>query len=344
MLSPPESAAACVAVILVNWNAWRECIECLDSILAQEHANFHVFIVDNESADRSLERIAAWCAEPAPDACWRSLPGVARYSAERPAVPVATRSAVAADCALPRAADDCRVTLLRSGGNLGFAGGCNAGIKAAGLERFEYFWFLNTDTVVDHRALSELIARARLAPGMGIVGSTVRFYHAPGTVQALSGGRLNRRNASSSHIGEGSSASKVPSDGAAVEKELAFVFGASMLVSAVFVRDVGLMQEDYFLYYEEMDWAMRGGARYRLGYAPQSHVFHKSGASSSKVMPRFSAALFYGNRLRFASRFLPDRMAAAKRKLFEEMLRHVARGRWGLARAIWSTLLTSPKV
>jgi GT2 family glycosyltransferase len=128
-----------------------------------------------------------------------------------------------------------------------------------------------------------------------------------------------------------------------VERELAFVAGASMLVSTPFIRDIGLMQDDYFLYYEEIDWATRGLDRYRLGYAPRSHIFHKSGANSSKIMPLFTAGFFYRNRLRFVRRFLPDRMAAAKRKLFEEMLRHLARGRWGLARVVWSTLLAPPK-
>jgi GT2 family glycosyltransferase len=178
---------------------------------------------------------------------------------------------------------------------------------------------------------------------MGIVGSTVRFYDAPEFVQALGGGRLNRFNAYSSHIGEGSPISEVPTDGSLVERELAFVAGASMLVSTPFIRDIGLMQDDYFLYYEEIDWATRGLDRYRLGYAPRSHIFHKSGANSSKIMPLFTAGFFYRNRLRFVRRFLPDRMAAAKRKLFEEMLRHLARGRWGLARVVWSTLLAPPK-
>jgi GT2 family glycosyltransferase len=154
---------------------------------------------------------------------------------------------------------------------------------------------------------------------------------------------LDRGNATVAHIGEGGSSADVPSDGSAVERELDFVFGASMLVTAKFIREVGFMQEDYFLYYEELDWAMRGRGRFQLGFAPRSCVFHKSGANSSKALPLFASAYFYRNRLRFVSRYLPERMAAAKRRLFEEMLRHVARGRWRMARLVWSTLLSAPK-
>jgi hypothetical protein len=54
----------------------------------------------------------------------------------------------------------------------------------------------------------------------------------------------------------------------------------------------------------------------------------------------YTAGIFYRSRLRFVTRFLPDRMAAAKRAMFVEMLRHVARGRWGMARVVGSTLLS----
>jgi GT2 family glycosyltransferase len=104
------------------------------------------------------------------------------------------------------------------------------------------------------------------------------------------------------------------------------------------------MEEDYFLYYEEADWATRGLHRFRLGYAPKSIVFHKSGANSSKIMPMFTAGYYYRSRLRFVNRFLPSRMAAAKRQLFLEMLRHLARGRWSVVRLIGVTLLWTPRI
>jgi GT2 family glycosyltransferase len=338
----PEPQAP-IAIVLVNWHGWRDCVECIDSVLAQRHPNFHIFIVDNDSRDGSMAHIAAWCRSPEADPRWRRQKGVGRYTdrPDRSAVPyqIVERT----NDSVPLAAGGCRVTLIPAGGNVGFAGGCNVGIIAAGLANFAYFWFLNPDTVVERGALVELVARAQRQPALGIVGSTLLFYDAPDTVHALAGGRLSRLNATSSHIGEHSLLSAVSNDESAVERELAFVCGASMLVSTRFIREIGLMQEDYFLYYEEVDWAMRGQHAFRLGFARQSHVFHKSGANSSKIMPLFTAGVFYRSRLRFVRRFLPDRMAAAKRSLFMEMLRHIARGRWGLARVVGSTLLAPPK-
>jgi GT2 family glycosyltransferase len=342
MVASPALAQVRVAIVLVNWNGWRECTECIDSILAQAHRNFHIFVVDNDSQDLSIEQIAAWCSAPEADPGWRRQPGVGRYT-DRFRASVPHRVVDRVDHVLPSMMDGCTVTLIRSGGNLGFAGGCNVGIRAAGLDEFAYFWFLNPDTIVERRALIELIARAENQPRMGMVGSTLLFYDSPDTVYALAGGRVNLLNASSRHIGEGSSLAEVPSDGCSVERELTFVCGASMLVSTSYVREIGLMQEDYFLYYEEADWAMRGLDHFRLGFAPKSVVFHKSGANSSKIMPLFTAGYYYRSRLRFMSRFFPERMGAAKRRLFVEMLSHLARGRWASARLVGLTLLWTPR-
>jgi GT2 family glycosyltransferase len=53
-----------------------------------------------------------------------------------------------------------------------------------------------------------------------------------------------------------------------------------MLASIGFVNGVGAMSEDYFLYFEELDWVMRGGDRFALGYAPESVVYHKEGSTA----------------------------------------------------------------
>jgi GT2 family glycosyltransferase len=330
--------------VLVNWNGWRESIECIDSLFAQSHGNFHVFIVDNDSRDRSVEAIVSWCAVPTAESTWRRHPGVSRLTDRSNVGSVQNRVVERADQGLPAAPDGCRLTLIRSGGNLGFAGGCNVGINAAGLENFDYFWFLNPDTVVDQYALVELIGRAEKQPGIGIVGSTLRFYDEPDLVQAMGGARLNRSNGTSRHIGQGARLCDIPADGTVIEREMAYVVGASMLVSAKFITEIGLMEEDYFLYYEEVDWALRGFGKFLLGFAPRSHVFHKSGVNSSKAAPKFSTGFYYRNRLRFVVRFLPERLTAAKWSLVEDMVRHIARGRWGHFRIVFSTLLRADEI
>ncbi len=331
-----------VAIVLVNWNGWRDSVECINSLLAQSYPNFHIFLVDNDSHDQSIENIGAWCQAPRAQPGWRQHEGVDRFSDS--SARVAFRVEDHTGRVLRPPAADCRVTLIRSGGNLGFAGGCNVGIRAAGLDEFDFFWLLNSDTVVHRDALTALIERASADERLGMIGSTIRYYEAPDIVQSLGGARLELATFTSHLIGQGSRVQSIPQDPGTVEREMVYVMGASMLASGRFVREIGLMQEDYFLYYEEIDWAMRGRKSFRLGFAPASHVFHKSGASSSKIMPLFTANLYYRNRLRFVSRFFPERLAAATRGLLVDLARHTLRGRWGHARVVAAALWDAPRI
>jgi GT2 family glycosyltransferase len=339
--SPASNPRPRVAVILVNWNAWRDCTECLDTLLAIAYPAFDVFLVDNESSDRSVENIAAWCERPARDAHWKEFPGVEHISAKGAAIAFRVlQYGAGANEARPPADGPC-LTIVRSGGNLGFAGGNNVGLRCAGLEHYGYYWLLNTDTVVDAQALCKLVARAARSPSVGIVGSTLRYYGEPAFIQAMGGATLDRSRFVTQHIGVHSPIAALPSDPRDVESRMAYVVGASMLVSRAFVESIGYMQEDYFLYYEEIDWALRGIGKFTLGYAPESMVFHKVGASSAKVAPLFSLRLMYRNRLKVVARFLPERKWAAMRRMLVEAGILFLKGNYRHTRAIVEALYNS---
>ena len=339
MESNPSVAA--VAVVLVNWNGWQHVVECLDSLLTQDYPNFHVFVVDNDSRDGSVERIASWCANPRRRDGWRRHEGAAQWSElhRGEAILCDITDAAAPTAALPPAHG--AVTIIRSGGNRGFAGGCNVGIRAACAGNFGFFWLLNTDTVAHRAALRALVLRAGSDSGIGMVGSTIRHYDNPEVVQCLGGARMDLSTMASHLIGTSCDLAVIPQDGAAVEREMVYVMGASMLVTMTFVRSIGPMEEDYFLYGEEIDWALRARERFRLAYAPTSHVFHKSGATSAKVMPLFTARYYYRNRIRIVGRFFPGRLGAAKRGLALDLLRHSLKGRWALMRIVAAVLMDS---
>jgi GT2 family glycosyltransferase len=331
-----------VAIVLVNWNGWRDCIECISSIFGSDAPRLaDVWLVDNDSSDGSVERIVQWCRAPKVDDSWRVQDGVRHVGS--PAID--SRVYDANGQAAPPVSGRC-LTIVRSGGNLGFAGGNNAGITAAGLQRYSHFWLLNTDTVMRHDALDQLLQRAQ-APSqnglaLGIVGSSLIYYNQPDQLQAQGGGSLDEEGLRALHIGEGSGVRDLPSDDpqalASVESQMAYVVGASMLVTAAFIRDIGLMCEDYFLYFEELDWAFRARGRYAMGYSPRSWVFHKVGGSSAKPHGEFSLNLLYRNQLRFTGRFLPDRVGQVQRKLFVELLRELVKGHWMAVRLLLRAL------
>jgi GT2 family glycosyltransferase len=113
---------------------------------------------------------------------------------------------------------------------------------------------------------------------VGMCGTVVRYYHQPDTVQALNGSVFNWWTGQSRGIGMRQPA-KAPFDPLGIARQTDFVLGASLAVSRAFLETVGPMDEGYFLYFEELDWAVRNGGRFATGFAHGATVFHKEGGS-----------------------------------------------------------------
>lgn len=276
-----------VYCVLVNWNGFRDTIECLATLLPVLQGNAGVIVCDNDSSDRSLDRIAEWALEHSPE--WEL---------------VALDQAAVLRGVKPQTG---KLYVIQNGANLGFAGGNNVGVRLALNDlACRYVWLLNNDTAVDANSLPAAVARMEEDATIGICGSTLLYHHNQQMVQALGGATYNRFSGKSRHIGAFAPLSAVPTDPAAAEKSMSYVVGAAMLVRREFIEQVGLMREDYFLYCEEIDWATRGQGRFRLGYAPESVVFHKEGATigtSARGGSPLSVFYLFRNRLRYAWRF-----------------------------------------
>jgi len=331
-----------IAIVLVNWNGWRDCVDCIDSVLGSDSPPLHIYLVDNDSADGSVQHLVDWCTNPvrAPEA--KALPGALRYTDHASGQAIAFR--LIDDLSAPAPLQpECRLSIINSGGNLGFAGGNNVGLRLGLRDGCDWFWLLNTDTVMRHDALSCLLARAQREPGIGITGSTLVYHGSPDRVQALAG-ELDLQSLTPSHLSEGLAVVDVPGDPAAIEAHMDYVVGASMFVPRAFVEQIGLMQEDYFLYYEELDWALRGKAHFKLAWAPDSIVWHKVGGSTSRGESRvslFSLSLLYRNRIKFVARFFPERMTDAKLGLWRLVLFYCSRLMFREARIVASALFNA---
>ncbi|TFW16411.1 glycosyltransferase family 2 protein [Duganella callida] len=319
MSAPP------VAVVLLNWNGWADTIECLETLLRSDYPDFRVIVCDNASSDGSLERIEEWAAgrlAAGGDA------GFARLRATPLAKPV-DYLRLDATQALQPPPRDVPLTLIDTGGNLGFAGGNNVGLRyALASGRYAYYWLLNNDTVIEADALRRLVARMQDDPRAGIAGSTLRHYYAAQVVQVAGGSAYNPWRCRALPLAANQPAA-APLDAAAIERRMAYVAGASMLVSDAFLREIGLMAEDYFLYFEELDWACRAAGRYHLAYAPDSLVYHKEGGSiGTGGRGKLSAtALYYlqHNRLKFTRRFFPARLPLLYLSMLAELARAALR-------------------
>jgi GT2 family glycosyltransferase len=164
------------------------------------------------------------------------------------------------------------VLVLESGKNLGFAGGNNVGIRHALAHGADYVWLLNNDTRPDPNALSALIGKAITDRRIGAVASVCYYADAPSTVQAWAGARVNLWTGSAR-------LSMKPRP----DEWFDSLNGTSFLISRAAIESVGLLDENFFLYWEDTEFCLRlRRSGWRIAAAPDSRVLHKVGASTGR--------------------------------------------------------------
>jgi len=267
----PGHSTHSVAVIVLNWNNAADTTACVESLLRMDR-DAAVFVVDNASTDASMSDIRNWARVELPKRnAERAAQGRAPYTFEE-------HREVAANVEAEAEPLDCVVHLIQSGANLGYAGGNNVGLRAARRSNYAFYWVLNNDTRVADDALSRALDRIASDTSVGLCGSTLVYMDAPETVQCRGGGSFQRLTGRPGQIGQGSRLSDRV-EVSAIERQMRYISGAATLVRREIVDQVGFMDEGYFLYFEELEWASQAKGKYRLGYAPKSIVYHKVGAS-----------------------------------------------------------------
>lgn len=168
-----------------------------------------------------------------------------------------------------------QVTIAQTGDNLGYSGGNNVGIRYALAHGAEYVWLLNNDTKVDPAALEEMVRIAKVDTTVGMVGPKILLYSRPGHLNCI-GSTINLRTGQPSLIGLGEE-----DDGRFDDvREMDTLSGCSLLVRKEVIDTVGLMDERFFLFYEETDWILRAKrAGFKMMYVPGARIWHKVSAS-----------------------------------------------------------------
>ena len=291
-------------VILLNWNGWKDTVECLESVFRLACEDFRVVVCDNASTDGSVEKIKQWARGELAAEC--ANPELSGLTSPPVAKPIQFREMTREQAERCTGGCEAPLTLIQTGGNLGFAGGNNVGLRLALINPdCRYFWLLNNDTVVQPTALSAMLHRMRQRPEVGLCGSLNLSYYNPQEVQAQ-GGKTYRRWTARVRTPAALTVDELDGHPAPME----YINGASMLASREFLEGVGLMEESYFLYFEELDWAMRARGKFDLAYARDSVIYHKEGASIGSHpdrRKRSAASDQYLSRSRvlFTKRFFP---------------------------------------
>ena len=213
------------------------------------------------------------------------------------------------------------VELLQTGANLGFGGGCNAGMRQALEQGADYVWLVNSDATVAPGALSALVALAQSNSALGSVGSVVHELDAPENIQFWGGGRVNLWMGRSRHL--------------LTEQAPDFISGASVLLRCAALQEVGLFDEqEFFMYWEDTDLAFRlRQAGWQLAVAPDSRLLHKQSASLGRNSPPLDH-YFIQSGVRFFKRHAPFPFLPIAFMLSRMLLKRLATGQLTRVRAV----------
>ena len=171
------------------------------------------------------------------------------------------------------------ITVLRSPENLGYAGGANLGIRAALARRPAAILLLNNDVRVRPGATQAALAVLRAEPRIAVVGPKVLAREDPSRLW-LAWGEITYRQSLVALCGAG----RPDGPSFAQQRDVEWVAGCAMWFSAAALEGVGLFDETFFAYHEEVDWCTRArAAGWRVVYCPDAVVTHtgRGGAGSA---------------------------------------------------------------
>ncbi|MEI6511091.1 MAG: glycosyltransferase family 2 protein [Candidatus Uhrbacteria bacterium] len=226
-----------VAIIYLAYNtsAYLERVFLSVEQLDYPKESLHLIVVDNASSDGSAD----WIRENVVPKSEKELP---------------------------------RVTFFPSATNTGFAGGNNLGIDRALLEGTDYVYLLNGDAKLDPAAITEAVATAETDRTIGAVQSLVRLWQDEGVLNATGGSVHFLGFGFARDNGRRASAEDVASlDGT----DVAYASGAAVLYRSSVLREVGLLEDFYFMYHDDLElgWRIRL-AGYRNVLATRSVAYH----------------------------------------------------------------------
>ena len=266
-MNPPEPH---VTIVILNWNRVADTLECLDSLAGMDYPSFSIVVVDNGSTDGSPEAIERWGGEHLP------------------------------------------LKQIRNAENRGFVRGSNQGMRHALSTDTDYVFLLNNDTVVEPDALSLLVATAERSGersgertgerlgDTGMVGPKI-YQYGKDNVLDSAGTRAIPWLAQGFLIGHG----EVDHGQYDNPGELPYVTGTALLVRRAVLEKVGLMDEDYFCYFDDFDWGLKARkAGYRLRLEPGAVVHHK-GSQTAGLNSSFYVHHMVRSRILFARKNVP---------------------------------------
>lgn len=242
-----------IGIILLNYNAYEDTKECLDSLKAITYSDYEIFVVDNDSQDGSADQL-------------KQIKGI---------------------------------HFIESGRNGGFGYGNNIGIKAALKQGCQKILLLNNDTTVEPDFLT-ILNQDLDDSRIGIIAPKILNYYDHNKIWAL-GGEINwPLFVAYNSLCDQEDHHQV------VKKKVDFISGCCMLIRSEIFEEIGYLPEDYFMYFEDLDFCLQVSSKYELWIDSQAVIYHKVSAASGEDSP-FQLEWVNRSQFKFMKRYGPQR-------------------------------------
>lgn len=265
-----------VGIVLLNWNGWRDTIECLESLYRLDNSDFFVVIVDNGSTNDSVPRITEWVEGYRAEGAGAGIP-LTVLEHDGKSSTLALTAECEKDLRTCGASQSHAIFLVRSAENLGFAAGCNLGMRLSLAVGCEYTWLLNNDTVVVPDSLRKLVEFLEEHKDYAGATGQIRYHGKPDVIWNCGGNLLPFGLRRYDYCG--TAASLVPSEG---HKRISYITGCAFLLRAQLMQQIGFLTEKFFFGEEDFEFCHRLKRQGQpLACRYDAVIYHKVGASVS---------------------------------------------------------------
>lgn len=282
-----------VAIIILNWNGWKDTIECLESVYQNTYPNYDVIVVDNGSKDDSVRKIKEYC-----DGKIKVESKFFEYDPSNKPIYVLEYTREEAEKGgnfrkekyFSKLPSDRKLRLILNEKNYGFAEGNNIGIRYA-LKALEpkYILLLNNDTVVDKNFLTELVKVAESDERIGIVGPKIYYYDYMGKNNIIwfGGGYICKWWVCVFYHADIGTEDVKTND---FPKDVAWITGAALMMNTKYFKE---LNKEYFFGHEDIELCINALHKgLRVVYVPSSKIWHKVGVSRKKA--KITAEVYKG--------------------------------------------------
>jgi GT2 family glycosyltransferase len=302
-----------VFIVILNYKKWEDTAHCIDSVLDSDHPNFTIFVIDNFSGNDSLEKIIENGRQKRPD----------QYSKPNFFSKIhSSQINDAFDCAnLPK------ILFIQNHENKGFASGNNVALKRIRHEN-AYVWLLNPDMVIEPGTIAALLDTAKKNDYKTIVGATVKYYEDKEKVHFYGGATINFNTATITFA-----------DSKSALSSLDYISGGCLFCHASHFETLGLLPEEFFLYWEETDWCYRAKLQgFQLVVSLQAICYDKI---STTIGKGFLSDYYYTrNGLTFISRYRRKKLSFVIAAACLRIGKRILSGEWDRAKGVGKGILS----